>query len=89
MYKIQPETLHAIEARFTYHPPFGNQPERYVALREKAKELAILLAELTPHSQEQSVAIMKLEECVMQANAAIARNERPPESVVIPPGPIN
>lgn len=64
-----------IEHNFTYHPPKAGQPEKYTQLREKAKELALLITELTPHSREQSVALTELETCVMWANAAIARNE--------------
>lgn len=60
---------------FTYHAPFGDQQERYILIREKAKELAITLLETTPHSREQSIALTKLEEAVFSANAAIARNE--------------
>jgi hypothetical protein len=64
-----------IERDFTYHPPKGDQAERYVKLRDKAKELALLIAKLTPASREQSSALTKLDEVVMHANAAIARNE--------------
>ena len=64
-----------IEHNFTYHPPKEGQPEKYTQLRKKAKELALLITELTPHSREQSVALTELETCVMWANAAIARNE--------------
>lgn len=60
---------------FVYHPPKPGQPERYNALREKAKELALLIVELTPSSREQSLALTELEYCVMMANASIARNE--------------
>lgn len=60
---------------FTYHKPQEDQPERYTALRDKAKELAILICEMTPPSREQSLALTKLEEVSMQANAAIARHE--------------
>jgi hypothetical protein len=64
-----------IEKRFTYHAPKAGQPEKYVALRDKGKELAILIANLTPASREQALAMTKLDEVVMFANAAIARNE--------------
>lgn len=64
-----------LDNRFTYHAPSGTQPERYVALRAKAKELAELIVKLTPYSREQATALTKLEECSMWANAAIARNE--------------
>lgn len=61
--------------RFTYHAPSGNQTERYEDLRAGAFGLAELIVETTPHSREQSLALTKLEEAVMWANAAIARNE--------------
>lgn len=63
-----------IENAFTYHAPKDGQPEKYQAIREKAKELAYLIKELVPDSREQSLAITKLEECSMWANAGIARN---------------
>jgi hypothetical protein len=64
-----------IERDFTYHAPKPGQQERYQALREKAKELALLIVELTPASREQSLALTQLEYASMMANAAIARNE--------------
>lgn len=64
-----------IERDFTYHAPKSGQPERYTQMREKAKELALLIADLTPQSREQSLAITQLEQSVFFANAAIARNE--------------
>jgi len=64
-----------IENDFTYHAPQGDQPKRYEALRAKAKEFALVIAGLTPQSREQSLALTKLEEVAMWANAAIARNE--------------
>lgn len=67
--------LNRIENNCTYHPPKDNQPERYVNIRGHAKILAIVIAKLTPASREQSLALTKLEECVMWADAAIARNE--------------
>ena len=63
-----------IENAFTYHAPKDGQPEKYQAVREKAKELAYLIQELVPPSREQSLAMTKLEECSMWANAGIARN---------------
>lgn len=62
---------------FQYHAPHGDQAERYIALREKAKELAVLIQGSTPDSREQSVALTNLQQCVMWANAAIAINEQP------------
>lgn len=64
-----------IENNFKYHPPKDDQPARYELIREKAKELAHVINDNTPQSREQSLAFTALEEVVMQANAAIARNE--------------
>jgi hypothetical protein len=60
---------------FTYHKPFGNQPERYMMIRETAKQLAKTIIEYCPDSRERSVALTNLQQCVMWANAAIALNE--------------
>lgn len=64
-----------IEKSFTYHAPKDGQADRYVVLRDAAKQLAVTISEMTPESREQSLALTKLEEAVMFANAAIARNE--------------
>ena len=64
-----------IERNFTYHAPKPGQVEKYAAIRARAKELALLISEVTPASREQSVALTHLETAVMWANAAIARNE--------------
>ena len=64
-----------IENNFTYHPPTGDQDERYTAIRAAAKSLALLIADKTPYSREQSLALTNLEQAVFWANAAIARNE--------------
>lgn len=64
-----------IENNFKYHAPKDDQPERYQMIRSKAKELAIIINSCSPASREQSIAMTYLEEVVMWANAAIARNE--------------
>lgn len=64
-----------IENNFTYHAPKPGQPEKYQALRDKAKEFAYMIQALTPNSREQSLAFTHLETAVFWANAAIARNE--------------
>jgi hypothetical protein len=64
-----------IENNFMYHAPKPGQPEKYQRVREKGKELALLIDEVCPGSREKALAMTKLEEAVMWANAAIARNE--------------
>jgi hypothetical protein len=64
-----------IDNNFIYHAPRGGQVERITYLRKKAKEFAEDIAQQTPESREQSLALTNLEEAVMWANAAIVRNE--------------
>lgn len=61
--------------RFTYHAPKGDQPAKYEQIRAFARDFASLLNILCPESREKSLAVTKLEEVVMWANAGIARNE--------------
>lgn len=63
-----------IENRFTYHKPNCDQAEIYPKIREKAKEFACLIKQFVPESREQALALTKLEETVMWANAGISRN---------------
>jgi len=65
-----------LENVFTYHKPFGNQPERYEQLRKVAKEFAINVVNHTPVSREQSLALTSIQQAIMWANAAIAINEK-------------
>lgn len=60
--------------RFTYHAPKDGQPEKYVALRDKARELAMLIDESQPDSREKSLSVTAIEEAVFWGNAGIARN---------------
>jgi len=62
-----------IENDFTYHAPQGTQPALYERMRAHGKALALLIVEACPDGRERSTALSKLEECVMWANAAIAR----------------
>lgn len=64
-----------IDNLFRYHAPKGDQTERYVTLRNKAKEFAHLIVQLTPPSAEQTLAIRQLQLATMMAIAAIAVNE--------------
>ena len=64
-----------IENTYTYHKPDEHQQRRYLEIREKAKEFAYLLLTECPESREKAVAMTKLQEVVMWANASIAINE--------------
>jgi hypothetical protein len=64
-----------IKKRFTYHAPKDGQPEEYDIIRKHAFSFANMLNVMCPDSREKSLALTALEECVMWANASIARNE--------------
>lgn len=77
-------TKEHLEAYFTYHSP-GHSPghadiPKYTNIRKMAKELAQVICDNTPLSADQTVAIRKLRECVMYANAAIACTPYLPQS---------
>jgi flagellar biosynthesis protein FlhB len=74
-YDIDSRMMERLDNDYKYHAPKEGQQERYVAIRAKAKELAILMCENAPLSRELSVALTELDHVVMMTNAAIARNE--------------
>ena len=74
---ITAPTVEQLKNRFTYHAPFGDQVGRYAQIRDKAKELALLIEQLCPGSPERSLAWNALDQAVFLANASIARNEKP------------
>lgn len=75
LYEPSPSMQKQIANNFTYHPPKDDQQIRYVMLRDAAKQLAEQIAQNTPPSREQALALTNLEQAIFWANAAIARNE--------------
>ena len=63
-----------IEKNFTYHAPNEEQKIRYTTIRNTAKQLALAISAACPDSREKDIAMAKVEEAVMWANASIARN---------------
>lgn len=63
-----------IARNLTYHKPTDEQDSLYQSIRAKGRELAELIEDKCPGSREKSLAMTKLEECVMWANASVARN---------------
>lgn len=57
---------------FSYHAPTPEQIQQYQAIREAAKVFAQVVVDNSPRSADRSVAIRKIREAVMIANAAIA-----------------
>jgi hypothetical protein len=62
-----------LDIRFKYHSPKGDQPARYEEISATARKLAEVVFGLAPRSRERDLAIARIEEAVMWANAAIAR----------------
>ena len=74
-YPITEQDEKRMNNNFSYHAPKEGQQEKYTQIREDAKGLSAVLVNLCPPSRELSLALTSLEETVMWANAAIARNE--------------
>jgi hypothetical protein len=70
-----PITQIDVDTWFTYHAPKGDQQARYVAIRDKAKELAELFLASSQPCADQTAAMRKLRETVMAMNLTIACNE--------------
>lgn len=62
-----------IENDFSSHAVSTEDLRNMDLIREKAKELSLLIAKITPTGREQSLAITHIEDSVFWANAAIAR----------------
>lgn len=74
-HKPDPKVVRDVANRFSYHRPQGDQAQRYEDIRTMGKGLADILTEHCPASRELSLALTKLQEAVMWANASIACNE--------------
>lgn len=73
---ITEEERERLDNNFTHHPPFGDQAARYEIIRFTARQLASTFMRFCPPSRELSLALTEIENAVMWANAAIARNEK-------------
>ncbi len=73
--RLTDQELAQLENSYTYHSPKDDQPERYVEIRNSAKQLALTILECAPSSRERSIALTQLEIAVTMANKAIACNE--------------
>jgi hypothetical protein len=63
-----------IKNNFRYHAPKEGQIGIYEIIRTQGRDMVECINYHCPASREKSLAITKLEEAVMWANAAIARN---------------
>jgi len=62
-----------IENNFKYHAPGEGKIGRHKMIRDAGKTYANIILHNVPEGREQALAITKLEEVVMWANAGIAR----------------
>ena len=69
-------TKHEIDNYFTYHPPTKEQIGRYSTIRDFGKDFVKVIFVECPESIEKNIAIEKIREAVMWANAAIACNDQ-------------
>jgi len=67
-----PVTHADLDNWFTFHSPTQEQIQKYLSIREAGKAFAAAILENTPPSADQTVAIRKVREAVMIANASIA-----------------
>lgn len=66
-----------IANRFDYHQPRDEDTKRrHETVRMHCKAAATAILSETPEGREQSLAVTKLEEAMMWANAAIARAQK-------------
>ena len=65
-----------VDNRFAYHRPSSKDIERkHDGIRELCAVLAEALIDTCPESRELSLALTKLDEVCMYANAAVARHQ--------------
>jgi len=69
-----PITPEELEHRTSHHPPpNSNVAAMHGYVREAAHEMMMAVTELVPEGRELSLALTKIEEAMMWANAGIAR----------------
>lgn len=72
---LTPADVAYLARAFTYHPPVGNQVDRYALIRAQTHRLAETILLTCPPTRERASALTRLEEAMMWANASIARYE--------------
>lgn len=72
-FRSNPMQADDLKNRFTYHAPTPDMPEKFKRMRDAAHDLAKMIDELVPEGREKSLAVTKLEEVTMWANAGLAR----------------
>lgn len=62
-----------LDKRFSFHPADDDAASCHEAVRAAARRLALSVLQATEPGREQSLALTKIEEAMMWANASIAR----------------
>jgi len=65
-------TKDELDRFFTYHPPVHADIDKFTRIRREAYNLAHVIFQDAPDGRDRDLAIEKLREVVMWANAAIA-----------------
>jgi hypothetical protein len=76
MDRITTEERRALDDVFTYHAPNEEQKLAYSWVREGAKAFAATILARVPSCPDRTIALRKIREAVMDANAAIALEGR-------------
>lgn len=66
---------------FTYHPPTGDQAQRYQDINAAARDFAATIEQLCPDTPERQRAIDAVKDARMRANASIATSTPSPSIV--------
>ncbi len=71
-----------IAHNFKYHPPSETSPVDHARIRDKAKELALLIDEILPpaSAREKATAITHVESAMMWACAGVCRHPQPEQT---------
>lgn len=62
-----------LDRRFSFHPADDDAASCHEAVRAAARGMALSVLQVTGPGREQALALTKIEEAMMWANAAIAR----------------
>lgn len=67
--------MEELEHRYSYHAPTPDKIKIHEYVRKSGLELAKDIAAMCPDGREKSLALTRVEEAIMWANAAIARSD--------------
>jgi hypothetical protein len=62
----------ALDERFVHHPPSEDRATCHQSIRDAGRTAALRVMEVVPEGRERALALTKIEEFVMWANAGIA-----------------